>query len=317
MNQIFKITIIGAAIAATGLLSLRGATAFYKQYTSNPGQAQSQGDAQGPQGEPKTEQTKAQRLARASQIVAGMGKQGQVTDVFSAPDGTTGVIIKSGEGQFIGWMVPGIEAVWVGAKFDAKGRNLTQEEMIARGYAQPLETPPQAVAARNANEISNSTVEKPGAGLLRAVNQSPGFVEGASGPLWTAYIDGNCIYCTQLWRNLRGPISSGQIRVRWAPVAVIAPSSAGQAATLLQTDRPLEILTQHATTGAPIPASQVQTRTQNKIDTNNAMLRALNANKAPATPTLVVPGGQDAPIVITGIPPDVDALIKASQEASH
>jgi protein-disulfide isomerase len=149
-------------------------------------------------------------------------------------------------------------------------------------------------------------------GLLKAVSQSAGVIEGSAGPIWTVYYDGNCDFCNQLWRNLRAPLAAGQIRVRWAPVAVIGPSSAGKAATLLQSDQPLTVLAHHGLNGERIAESAVTTTSRALIDGNNAMLRALNGGKAPATPTLVIPTNA-LPMVITGIPPDLDALIRAGK----
>lgn len=293
-----------AGVLTLAVLALRGATAFYTQFNPKDTPAEPAITAQ-------TELvSKAQRQQRASQLVSGMGKSGKVKETFSAPDGSTGIVIEAPEGTFIGWMVDGIDAVWVGAKFDPQGRNQTQQEMIARGYAQPTNTPAntqQAPAAAgqgasNANPLTSQ-------GLLKAAMQSPGFTEGTAGPVWTVYIDGNCGFCTQLWRNLRNPIAAGQLRVRWAPVAVIAPTSAGQAAALLQSDQPVAMLTQHGTSGAHIPAASITPAAQQQIDANNAMLRALNAGKPAATPTIVLPAA-DGARVITGLPPDLNALIQ-------
>jgi thiol:disulfide interchange protein DsbG len=254
--------------------------------------------------------SKAQRQQRAIKLVSGMGRAGKVKDIFSAPDGSTGVVIEAPEGTFVGWMIDGIDAVWVGAKFDPQGINQTQQEMIARGYAQPTNTPANAQAAPATGQgTASANSPMTSQGLLKAAMQSPGFTEGTAGPVWTVYIDGNCGFCTQLWRNLRNPIAAGQIRVRWAPVAVIAPTSAGQAAALLQSDQPVVLLTQHGTTGAHIPSATVMPATQQQIDANNAMLRALNAGKPAATPTIVLPAA-DGARVITGLPPDLNALIQ-------
>lgn len=314
MHHYIRSTLYGAAIAATVLLSLRGATAFYKQFTTGPVSEAPTQDTPSP----VRNTSKAERLARASSLVAGMGKQGTVRDVFSAPDGSTGVVIQAEGGNFIGWMVDGTDALWVGAKFDARGRNMTQEEMIARGYAQPVSaqaspntSPGQTPGAGQAQGKGQGQGQGGSAGgLIRAVNQSAGFIEGSAGPVWTAYVDANCSFCNQLWRNLRGPIAAGQIRVRWAPVAVIAPNSNAKAATLLQSGDPLGVLAQHGVNGQPIPDSSASAATQLKIDANNAMLRALNGGKAPATPTIVIPMDNGLPQIITGIPPNIDALIK-------
>lgn len=292
--------------AGITILCIRGATAFYTQFAPL-----AQGEAQTTQAQGAVPVSKTQRQQRAAQLVGGMGKSGKVRDIFSAPDGSTGVVIEAPEGTFIGWMVDGVDAVWVGAKFDSQGRNQTQQEMIARGYAQPTNTPAaQAQTERQPQASTANAINS--AGLLKAATQSPGFMEGSAGPIWTIYLDGNCGFCTQLWRSLRNPIASGQLRVRWAPVAVIAPSSAAQAAALLQSDQPVLMMTQHAISGQQLPAANITPASQQHIDANNAMLRALNAGKAAATPTIVVPSA-DGARVITGLPPDLQALIRESR----
>lgn len=304
MNHLLKNTSIAVAILITGVLSIRGATSLYKQFVVTDSAETDQELIPAP-----AVVSKAERLARASRLVSGMGKQGQVTDIFSAPDGSTGIVIQSGEGKFIGWMVDNIDAVWVGAKFDTKGTNMTQEEMLARGYAKAVNAPSTPESSQAAG-----TGNKQAGALLQAVDQSAGFIEGTAGPIWTAYIDANCTFCNQLWRNLREPLASGQIRVRWAPVAVLAPSSTSKAATLMQSDNPLRLLAEHGVQGSPIAESTITSLNQNKLDANNAMLRALNPGKAPATPTIVIPMQPGtAPMVVTGIPTNLQELIKAAR----
>lgn len=294
---------VAGAVAVVGLLSVRGATAFYMQFTASPQPVAACASASvaGSHGMP----SKSERLARAASLVGGMGKQGQVREVFSASDGSTGVIIQSGEGAFVGWMVDGIDALFVGAKFDAHGQNATQAEMLARKLAVPSTAPPAALAQPNA-AVPGPDPHK----LMQAVGQSAGFIEGTGGPVWTAYVDGNCTFCTQLWRSLRAPIASGRIRVRWAPVAVLGEGSAGKAATVLLSGRPQDVLASHGLTGAAIPASTVTAPIQLQIEANNAMLRALSGAKAPATPTLVLPRGAGEPLIVRGLPPDVGALLR-------
>lgn len=293
---------IGACSIVVLILATRGSVAFYKQYTTPQS---TKADATTSSTVPLD--TKAQRLQRANQLVTGMGKQSTVTDTFIAADGTTGVIVKGPEGSFVGWMVDGVPALWVGAKFNAQGRNITQEEMIARGFATPVDKLPTEAAPTAPTGAGQSAAQ----GLMQAVNQSAGFMEGTSGPTWTVYIDANCPFCDQLWRNLRNPIAAGQIRVRWVPVAVISATSSAKAATLLQSSEPISLMTQHSINGSPVAQSNATAQTESKIQANNAMLRALNAGKPPATPTLVIPAKGAAPMIVTGIPPNIEDLVRA------
>ena len=46
-------------------------------------------------------------------------------------------------------------------------------------------------------------------------------------------MDANCKYCTKFWSDARPWVDSGKVQLRYIMVAVIAPTSAGKAATLL------------------------------------------------------------------------------------
>jgi len=50
------------------------------------------------------------------------------------------------------------------------------------------------------------------------------------------FMDANCKYCTKFWSDARPWVDSGKVQLRHIMVAVIAPTSAGKAATLM-TDR--------------------------------------------------------------------------------
>ena len=47
------------------------------------------------------------------------------------------------------------------------------------------------------------------------------------------FMDANCKYCTKFWSDARPWVDSGKVQLRYIMVAVIAPTSAGKAATLL------------------------------------------------------------------------------------
>lgn len=47
------------------------------------------------------------------------------------------------------------------------------------------------------------------------------------------FMDANCKFCTKFWSDARPWVDSGKVQLRHVMVAVIAPSSAGKAATIL------------------------------------------------------------------------------------
>jgi thiol:disulfide interchange protein DsbG len=56
------------------------------------------------------------------------------------------------------------------------------------------------------------------------------------------FMDANCRYCTKFWSDARPWVNSGKVQLRHIMVAVIAPSSAGKAATLLVDSDPAKRL---------------------------------------------------------------------------
>ena len=49
----------------------------------------------------------------------------------------------------------------------------------------------------------------------------------------SVFMDANCKYCTKFWSDARPWVRSGKVQLRHIMVAVIAPTSAGKAATLM------------------------------------------------------------------------------------
>jgi thiol:disulfide interchange protein DsbG len=74
-----------------------------------------------------------------------------------------------------------------------------------------------------------------GAGLMERLSQSAYVQEGAAHAKQVVYAfsDPNCPYCSLMWRALQ-PYERVGLQVRWVQVAVLAPDSAGKAATLLK-----------------------------------------------------------------------------------
>lgn len=81
---------------------------------------------------------------------------------------------------------------------------------------------------------------------------APAVLAGAAGATWVAegegrrivyvFFDPNCPSCQLLYRNLRTFIASGDLQVRWIPVALIDPTSLGKAAAILEAPDPAAAL---------------------------------------------------------------------------
>jgi len=59
------------------------------------------------------------------------------------------------------------------------------------------------------------------------------------------FMDANCKYCTKFWSDARPWVDSGKVQLRHIMVAVIAPTSAGKAATLMADRDPAKRLSSY------------------------------------------------------------------------
>ena len=133
------------------------------------------------------------------------------------------------------------------------------------------------------------------------------------------FLDANCIYCAKFWADARPWVDSGKVQLRYLMVAVIAPTSAGKAATLLADPDPARRLVAyerahafgvarmlqggpHASMEdanlAPTPLSREMA---SFLETNEGFMNAL---KLRGTPGIVFRGLDGQLVAIGGIPAD-------------
>lgn len=297
-------TVVLAILALpVAFLAVRGGIAVYQQITaskpSTPPDAATV--AQSSLVDARL-QTKQQRLERARAIHAKIAAQSgsTVESVFTAATGLTGVVIKTEQGSLIAWMPDTHDVLIIGAVFDATGANISQAEMVRRGFATPIEAP----IAQGSNSVGDpGAPPTPNTALQRSLEQAAGFVEGRKGPLMVAVIDPMCTYCSRLWQLTRQPIAEGRLRVRWVPVAVISEESRGKAAAILQSPDPVGALTTHETSRGGIPPAAPTRQTNDALAANEAMLDLLTGGR-PATPLLAMRGGDGKPLLSKGLPQD-------------
>lgn len=285
-----------------GFLSLRGTIAIWQQVTRHGATAEPAPVALTTPAAP----TKEMRQQRAQGLVQRIGEgKARVVDVFASPTGLTGVVLDTGSGRVVAWMPDAGEVLFIGAAFDSSGTNISQVEMVGRGFATPETNAPNAAPLPNASN-RNSAVP------LRALERSAGFVEGASGPTIIAFIDLNCAYCSQLWRLTRAPIAAGRLRVRWVPVAVVAPDSEAKAAQLLQAPDPIQALAAHEARNTMLLGSRATRATAEAIAANGAVLDVVTGGR-PATPVLVARDAAQKPVVAIGLPSDWPAFLQEAR----
>lgn len=314
MNQ--KI-ITGATVAGLMVLctfAARGATTLYKEMIlgqtitwSTPDDAPKENLSVPLQSAPPTG-TKAEQAAVAKRIVQQVSNgQSKVLDVFTGLQGATGVVVQGSTGnKFIGWIAPGINALFVGASFNEAGRNVTQEEMVSRGMAAPVAGATNAAGLGiDANvPVDPNAVAR---NVFGALDKSYSFVEGTAGPLVYAFTDLNCPSCSQFWQAARQPIAGGRLRVRWIPVAILGPTSEPKAAAIMTSNNPVQTYTAHeAKIGAPLALTKPDDRTHNALEANTALLNMVTQGQM-ATPILISKGSDGKSVTSRGLPNDLAA----------
>jgi thiol:disulfide interchange protein DsbG len=131
------------------------------------------------------------------------------------------------------------------------------------------------------------------------------------------FLDANCIYCAKFWADARPWVDSGKVQLRYLMVAVIAPTSAGKAATLLADPDPARRLIAfershafgvarmlqggpHASMeDASLMPTPVSAEVARFLETNEGFMTALDLR---GTPGLVFRGLDGRLVAIGGIP---------------
>ncbi len=94
------------------------------------------------------------------------------------------------------------------------------------------ETPSQQPATKAAQQ---SALTK----ILRAAKDAGWIAEGNGPRLVYIFFDPNCPYCHKLYQESRTWVGRDGLQLRWIPVGILMPSSAGKAAAILEAKDPL------------------------------------------------------------------------------
>ncbi|EQD55767.1 disulfide isomerase/thiol-disulfide oxidase, partial [mine drainage metagenome] len=163
---------------------------------------------------------------------------------FPTGVGVEGYVIQSGMHRAVVYTVGGGQAILFGRLINAQGQNLTGyfiDRYLVRG------------------------------GVWKRLASSPWIAEGSAHPRRIVYalVDPNCVYCHHFWKWVQPYFKKG-LQVRYLMVAVLARSSLGKAARVLQSRDPARAYNQmeeaYAKGGlAPLARSQIDSKTYAKI----------------------------------------------------
>lgn len=138
--------------------------------------------------------------------------QGTIQESFTAVDGFIGFVVQSTQGNNgIVYADAKGQYLFVGSIINAQGQDLTQV------YT---------------NQYINSKIAGP---AYQDAANTGYFNDGSDSAPHKAYmiIDPNCVFCHELYQQVKPLIDNGQLQVRWIPVAFRDPTSPGKAAALL------------------------------------------------------------------------------------
>ncbi|HQU15819.1 MAG: thiol:disulfide interchange protein DsbG [Chromatiales bacterium 21-64-14] len=226
--------------------------------------------------------TLKQAQERVGQISHG---HATVHQVFKGPAGLTGVVLEIQGRKTVAWLTADGQHLLLGNLFGPNGTNETRAAMEQVGLI-PKPLPVPELTERSA--------------------RADGFTVGKKGPLLTAYIDPNCIYCHKFYEQIMPLVKKGRIRVRFIPVAFLKPSSPGKAAALLHAKDPAAALATNEDSfdttheeGGLSPLAHPPAALLARIKSNTELL---GKSGQLATPTLIYCNRKGTPVLLQGLP---------------
>lgn len=214
-----------------------------------------------------------------------VGVDARATQTFDTPAGFTGWVIERGDmPPVLLYTTADGKYALMGNLVGADGRNLTSE------YGEKFILEP----------------------MWPRIGASTFIAEGATNPTQIIYavMDPNCIYCHILWQALQ-PYEQEGLQVRWIPVGVVKPDSAGKAAAILEAPDPVAALkAAHAgyvekTESAGIEPVPVTPQTQAKLLANLHLAERLGMR---GTPMILFKDHTTGKIVVLGGLPKLGTL---------
>ncbi len=184
------------------------------------------------------------------------------------------LVVRSSVGQkSIAWLVDG-KYLAPGMLLDSTGQNLTAS-MAQKLHLMPKQAAPTALA--------------------KTMLAAPGFVWGHSGPMITAFLDPNCIFCHLFYEHISPLVKAGKVRVKVVPVGFLKPSSFPKAVTILQSSNPSDswaVDEKHfnvqAEEGGIQPSAHLTSKVVKEIHANTKLLASTGEV---ATPTILYCSG--------------------------
>ena len=166
----------------------------------------------------------------------------------------------------------------------------------------------QAVTQVQAESLAKSRATADA--LLDNIDQATWLSEGDGKHIVYIFFDPDCPYCHKLYESLRPLIGEMALQLRWIPVGMLAASSPGKAAAILQADNPLDAFhknednfnfSDNRAGGAVAPAVSMTDKTRLDLAANLSVLEEQNLF---AVPVAVFQASDGQGFMFQGAPPD-------------
>ncbi len=211
----------------------------------------------------------------------------RVEKIFPGPAGLTGVLLEVQSRKMVGWLTADGQYLLLGNLIGPGGTSETRAAMEHLGLiSKPM----------------------PAAKFALSSVRAEGFTVGRKGPLLTAFIDPNCIYCHKFYAEVMPLVKAGRVRVRFIPVAFLKSSSTGKSAALLSAKDPAAALAKNEKgfdvareEGGIPPVANPSAAVQAKVKANTKLLAKTGQV---ATPTLLYCDRRGKPVILHGLPKD-------------
>lgn len=142
---------------------------------------------------------------------------------------------------------------------------------------------------------------------LAAAPKATWIVQGQGRHVLYVFFDPNCPYCSRLYKDLQPLIAPRDLQLRWIPVAILAVTSLGKAAAILQAKDPKAMLdaseghSDTAGTSSSFAEDIPSEDTEARLRANAALLKQVGMGALPSMlfqaksgEAVAIPGGLSA-----------------------
>ena len=238
----------------------------------------------------------APTLAKVQALISSASRGRAVAQsIFAGPGGLTGAVVTYKDAPnappSVIWVNDDASSLLVGKLIGPKGEDLDKQAAQKVGL---LLTPDKALAA----------AAQPTTGAINV---------GSKGPVLTAFIDPNCIFCHLLYQQIEPLVAKGALRVRYVLVAVVKRSSFEKAAAILSAKDAAAALQQDQVAfdpkteeGGIKPDATPSKAIMERINANNALMSKAGGS---GTPMLLFCSKDGSVQQLEGLPRDINTLL--------